>query len=452
MRTSSEAIAWGRRQISQPSKNWYRLCLNFVMTALDARPSGSPDADTAWNKTPASHKRRDTNPPPGVPVYWETSGKADHVALSTGNGRVLSNDIRRRGKIDEVPISEITRKWNAQYLGWTTTYVGQPLNLSAPPADPNEFPGTDAFKLGQSHPAVVTLDKRLIAHGFDKHSSGAKYTPGPTFTKWTRANVRDFQRAQGWTGSDADGYPGPSTWARLMEKPKSKPKPKPDPKPGVSTVIEKGKTPHVVTSLGSVRTHTRRVAEEITQLFQPIYFVWGIGPTGEHAQGRALDFMNYELGGGVNSPGPIRLAFGQKIADYLWANRKRLGVWYVIYNGKIISTTYPNSGWRTYTGSNPHRDHVHVSFASNPPAYKPPATPEPPKEWDELASKKDIKDAYREVLREELNRIVEAIWSAPAEHTGFKRRWQMRRWILEAYGEARKAKTAAVRNRDEEAK
>src|SRR5690606_9497715 len=114
---------------------------------------------------------------------------------------------------DEVPLAEITRKWNATYLGWTTTYVGQALKSDPAPSKPKE----------------------------------------------------------------------------------SKP---------VSTEL-----PHVVTSLGSVRSHTRLVAAEITQKFQPIYFVWGIDPTGEHAQGRALDFMTYELGGGVDSPGPIRLAF-----------------------------------------------------------------------------------------------------------------------------------------------
>ncbi|WP_455753306.1 recombinase family protein [Streptomyces bobili] len=33
--------------------------------------------------------------------------------------------------------------------------------------------------------------------------------------------VADFQRAQGWTGSDADGYPGPETWRQLFSCPLS---------------------------------------------------------------------------------------------------------------------------------------------------------------------------------------------------------------------------------------
>lgn len=87
----------------------------------------------------------------------------------------------------------------------------------------DEFPGRDAFQIGQEHPAVVQLDKWLIAAGYADHYAGNSYEPGPTFTKYTRENVQDFQLAQGWTGKrkggDADGYPGPETWERLQEAP-----------------------------------------------------------------------------------------------------------------------------------------------------------------------------------------------------------------------------------------
>lgn len=92
--------------------------------------------------------------------------------------------------------------------------------------DGKSFPGRDAFKTGKSHPAVTILGKRLVAHGFGKHY---KVGPGPTFSEADRKNVQDFQKAQGWSGSDADGFPGPETWKRLMKEPKkSKPVPKPD--------------------------------------------------------------------------------------------------------------------------------------------------------------------------------------------------------------------------------
>ncbi|WP_406296190.1 peptidoglycan-binding protein [Embleya sp. NBC_00888] len=77
------------------------------------------------------------------------------------------------------------------------------------------FPGRSAFRLDVANPAVTELDRRLITKGFTRHNDGDGYQPGPVFTEYTRRNVADFQRAQGWTGSDADGYPGPESWRRL---------------------------------------------------------------------------------------------------------------------------------------------------------------------------------------------------------------------------------------------
>ncbi|YAL83395.1 peptidoglycan-binding protein [Dermacoccaceae bacterium W4C1] len=82
--------------------------------------------------------------------------------------------------------------------------------------DDTTYPGADAFKLGQSHPAVKTLDDALIAKGYDKNHDGDGYQAGTTFTKYTLENVKDFQEAQGWSGGDADGYPGQETWKRLV--------------------------------------------------------------------------------------------------------------------------------------------------------------------------------------------------------------------------------------------
>ncbi|OYD08621.1 hypothetical protein CHM34_06930 [Paludifilum halophilum] len=79
--------------------------------------------------------------------------------------------------------------------------------------DGKSFPGRAAFIIGQSHPAVTLLGKRLIAHGYgDYYEVGA----GPTFSEVDRKACAAFQRAQGWSGAGADGYPGPVTWERLM--------------------------------------------------------------------------------------------------------------------------------------------------------------------------------------------------------------------------------------------
>lgn len=82
-----------------------------------------------------------------------------------------------------------------------------------------------AYYLGATGEHVTWLGQRLVAHGFGKHYDVG---PGPRFTKADRANVRAFQRAQGWSGTDADGFPGPETLRRLRAKPKPKRTPNAD--------------------------------------------------------------------------------------------------------------------------------------------------------------------------------------------------------------------------------
>ncbi|WP_405561206.1 peptidoglycan-binding protein [Streptomyces sp. NBC_01180] len=75
------------------------------------------------------------------------------------------------------------------------------------------FPGARFFKRGQSGPHVEQLGKQLVKKGFGKYYTAG---PGPRWTEADRRNVQAFQRAQGWTGRAANGYPGPETWRRLF--------------------------------------------------------------------------------------------------------------------------------------------------------------------------------------------------------------------------------------------
>lgn len=86
-----------------------------------------------------------------------------------------------------------------------------------------------AYFIGAHGPHVTWLGERLVAHGFGGfYKSG----PGPTFTDTDRACVRAFQKAQGWTGRDADGFPGHETLKRLAaDEPKHKGEPAPEPVP-----------------------------------------------------------------------------------------------------------------------------------------------------------------------------------------------------------------------------
>lgn len=75
------------------------------------------------------------------------------------------------------------------------------------------FPGRAHFRPGRSGAHVTQLGKRLVELGFGRHYA---IGPDPHWREADRRNVQAFQRAQGWRGAAADGYPGPETWRRLF--------------------------------------------------------------------------------------------------------------------------------------------------------------------------------------------------------------------------------------------
>lgn len=75
------------------------------------------------------------------------------------------------------------------------------------------FPGRGYFRPGQSNSHVDRLGKQLVKKGYGTYYRSG---PGPRWSEADRRNVEAFQRAQGWRGGAADGYPGPETWRRLF--------------------------------------------------------------------------------------------------------------------------------------------------------------------------------------------------------------------------------------------
>lgn len=75
------------------------------------------------------------------------------------------------------------------------------------------FPGTQYFGPGKSNAYITQLGEALVAKGYGSYY---KQGPGPTWSAADQQATAAFQRAQGWSGANADGIPGPETWARLM--------------------------------------------------------------------------------------------------------------------------------------------------------------------------------------------------------------------------------------------
>ena len=84
---------------------------------------------------------------------------------------------------------------------------------SKAPATPQyePFPGTAFFSGGRRSPIITAMGRRLIAEGCSAYADG----PGPHWTEADRRSYAKWQKKLGFTGTDANGYPGPQSWAKL---------------------------------------------------------------------------------------------------------------------------------------------------------------------------------------------------------------------------------------------
>jgi hypothetical protein len=97
----------------------------------------------------------------------------------------------------------------------------------------------------------------------------------------------------------------------------------------------------------------------------------GIGGRSEHKEGRAFDWAasasNPEQRAQVEQALNILLATDEHGNKHAWF--RRFGLMYIIWNGQIFSSRYPEAGWRPYpcnpaaSFDNCHTRHVHFSFS-----------------------------------------------------------------------------------------
>jgi hypothetical protein len=98
-------------------------------------------------------------------------------------------------------------------------------------------------------------------------------------------------------------------------------------------------------------------------------------PTSEHYDGRAVDWMTSvrDASGKARADAVIAWLFASDESGNRYANARRLGVMYLIWNNRIWGSYRAADGWRPYStcGSHPesswdtkcHRDHIHFSFS-----------------------------------------------------------------------------------------
>ncbi|KAJ9413420.1 hypothetical protein QL093DRAFT_2122897 [Fusarium oxysporum] len=94
--------------------------------------------------------------------------------------------------------------WSKLEVPWTKD--GDVGNQTLAP-----FPGAEWFKSKPNSPTVTAIGKRLVAVGCNKYSEG----PGPQWTVSDQNSYKCWQEKLGFTGSDANGWPGKTSWDKL---------------------------------------------------------------------------------------------------------------------------------------------------------------------------------------------------------------------------------------------
>jgi len=72
-----------------------------------------------------------------------------------------------------------------------------------------------------------------------------------------------------------------------------------------------------------------------------------------HGEGRAADL-------GIR---PYSAPWGTALAEALRLKSRELGIQLLIWNRRVWSGSYPNAGWRPYTGTASHTDHIHTELS-----------------------------------------------------------------------------------------
>jgi len=192
------------------------LCLRFTRSLFGIDPKFASAAE-AWEHTDDRHSS--WPPPPGSVVWW--TGGNGHVAPSAGGGRVYTTDnpLEGPGEVGLCPIGTITSSWRKVYQGWTddcndvAAYVWSAVDLAqlreAAHLDPKGDASLATYPVGvrQVEAALYLLGLLGRAWAFDGHWG----------TATTNAYAR-YQRALGYSGSDADGIPGRATLGLLGQR------------------------------------------------------------------------------------------------------------------------------------------------------------------------------------------------------------------------------------------
>lgn len=97
------------------------------------------------------------------------------------------------------------------YTGADADGVPGPNSLRRLLGDATPFPGAAFFHSGQNDDIIRRMGERLVTVGCSHYSQG----PGPRWTESDRLSYQAWQHHLGYTGDDANGIPGQTSWDKL---------------------------------------------------------------------------------------------------------------------------------------------------------------------------------------------------------------------------------------------
>lgn len=123
-RTCAQAVAWAEHHITKKKNNSYiGMCDHIVGLAYGHSASGHASAHQHWLDTPSRYKHSGRAIPAGGLAFFSGGSHGyGHVAISAGDGRLISNDINGAGTYTYTTISQIESKWGEKYVGWTNPW------------------------------------------------------------------------------------------------------------------------------------------------------------------------------------------------------------------------------------------------------------------------------------------------------------------------------------------
>lgn len=148
---------------------------------------------------------------------WDGSNSIaaiDHVGIVTGTDGATVFTIE--GNIGDVCARKVRYADTIAGYG-RPAYTGPSTQAAPPPARPGRpvvyepFPGANWFKGMPHSPVVTATGKRLVVNHCGRYSVG----PGPDWSDADRESYAAWQRRCGFSGTDANGWPGRTSWDKL---------------------------------------------------------------------------------------------------------------------------------------------------------------------------------------------------------------------------------------------